>query len=71
MAKRRGPVYHLDAPCRVETCDALGERFAVAFDAGQHEPRSEREELALELLCASGLGRRADAPGAAPGHEEV
>ncbi|HXF72681.1 MAG TPA: hypothetical protein VNO79_08760 [Actinomycetota bacterium] len=68
--KRRGPVYHLEEPCRVETCTPLGERFEVTFEAGDHEPRSEREEIALEHLYVCGLATRDGQPfGARPVEE--
>lgn len=47
---KKGPVYHLQTPARVDTSDVLGEHFEASFAAGDHAPKNEREEIALELL---------------------
>jgi hypothetical protein len=46
--------YRVAEPAAVELVDSLGERFEVAFEAGEHEATSEHEEQALEHLRQHG-----------------
>ncbi len=54
--------YELGEPVRVSGALPLGERYEVAFEAGEVRPKNEAEEHALELLVAQGLAKRADRP---------
>ena len=50
MARHR---YHVYEPTRVGMNDSMLGTFEVSFDAGDVEPRSEQEELALAHLAAN------------------
>lgn len=47
--------YRLPAPARVVTHDRVLGAVEAAFDAGEVEPRSEQEEVALVFLAGRGL----------------
>lgn len=54
--------YQLTVPARAEIVDRLGERVAFEANAGEHTPKSEQEEAALEHLRELRLAKRDDDP---------
>lgn len=50
--------YYVPEPATVELHDRLYGRIRASFGAGDHEPDSEQEEVALERLAEQGAAER-------------
>lgn len=57
--------YHVEARLHVEGTMPLGEPVDAEFGPGDHEPRSEQEEWALEHAASLGLASPVPVPGPA------
>lgn len=50
--------YRVETPANVQDVGPLGERYDLTFEPGEHVPKNENEEHALETLVRHGHASR-------------